>query len=665
MKIRRFVLQNVASYRDRVAFTFDNRLNILIGPNGGGKSNLQKTLALVLSHYFIHQYDFKRDDNEAKVEPVSLWSRRVLERALPRFLNDDSPQEIEITLIPESSDIENIRVIGANLDRFNKELDYYDSPVTSYGPAGVADLITPESTFTYTIRELDLQEPDPETGAWAFKEYLRTFFIFLRLSSRLADIRLTAPVFFFFSERTSKGRMEIQSNQFTEQNYFSGYRSAYQAATGENTNLLQWGTQHFARLHWKAVNEAAERRDTTARDLFRSYQDVKLLTRYMTQLGYEWTFLMDSDSVSYGFALRKDDSSPWLTSDMFSSGEKEIVHFLLAMFALNVKDGVVLIDEPELHLHPRWQRIFLGLFRDIAPSRNNQFVITTHSPVFVTPDTINNITRVYRKAGGASERIALRDVDLPEKKNLVRMINSQNNERVFFADRAVLVEGITDRLVVASLLDSGSALFANNDAIEIIEVGGKGNFAEYRKLLDALNTPMLIVADLDYLKEVGSISVRTLFDSDGGRAWEALRQKKSLDGATAIRGLRSALQQDDREALAAFLEYLDSRHARLRESLTETQNTLIEDELARLLAERILVLRHGEMEDYLPPEVRDIKALVELTTDRNWLIRVPEPSHRLVLGSILCEALDLRSELKRQFLQEIGAGTVDFPKPLA
>jgi predicted ATP-dependent endonuclease of OLD family len=88
-------------------------------------------------------------------------------------------------------------------------------------------------------------------------------------------------------------------------------------------------------------------------------------------------------------------------------------------------------------------------------------------------------------------------VDLPDKKNLVRMINSQNNERVFFADRAVLVEGITDRLVVASLLDGGSVRFANNDAIEIVEVGGKGNFAEYRKLLEALHTPSFVVADLD------------------------------------------------------------------------------------------------------------------------------------------------------------------------
>jgi len=66
MKIRRFALKNVTSYRERVTFEFDDRLNILIGPNGGGKSNLQKALALVLSNCFIHQYDFKSDDKRSQ-----------------------------------------------------------------------------------------------------------------------------------------------------------------------------------------------------------------------------------------------------------------------------------------------------------------------------------------------------------------------------------------------------------------------------------------------------------------------------------------------------------------------------------------------------------------------------------------------------------------------
>ena len=41
-------------------------------------------------------------------------------------------------------------------------------------------------------------------------------------------------------------------------------------------------------------------------------------------------------------------------------------------------EGVVLIDELDLHLHPRWQRVALTGLRKVFPKL--QFVITTHSP---------------------------------------------------------------------------------------------------------------------------------------------------------------------------------------------------------------------------------------------------------------------------------------------
>lgn len=665
MKIKRFSIKNITSYKEKTEFIFDERINILIGPNGGGKSNLQKILALVLSTYFIRQYEFKYSDDEAKIEPIDLWTRRVLERNLARFIDDESDQEIEIELTPESSDVENIKAIGNNLDKFNEYLSYWESPYSSYEPLAHADAIAKSESFTYRIRNFNFQEPEPKTAAWGFKEYLRTFFIFMRLASRFSDIKLTSPVFFFFSERTSNRRVEIQSNQITEQNYYTGFRSAYQAAMGENTDLLQWGAQHFARLYWKAVNNAANAPDVIAMDLFELEPDVKLLKHYMQQFGYEWGFLTDQDAVSFVFALRKDKNEPWLTADKFSSGEREIVHFLLAMFALNVKDGLILVDEPELHLHPRWQRIFLGLFRDLSPERNNQFVISTHSSVFVTPDTINNIIRVYKRAVSGSDRVALRDIQLPQKKSLVRMINSQNNERVFFADKVILVEGMKDRLVFSSLLDSMCARFSNNQAIEIVEVGGKTNFDEYRSLLDALVTPSFIVADRDYLTLVGSEMVRALFITDLEKLWDVLKDKKSTDASAMITSLRRAIDRTDTNELQKFWDYFVNRHQRLKEPLSEESQSLLELELKHLGSRNMFILRHGEIEDYLPLGVSSIKEIVEMTTDRNWVNRVPDESRRAELGLIVCRILELSEDQIENIEQELRDGKVMFPQPIS
>jgi predicted ATPase len=391
MKIKRLAIKNITSYRLRTEFVFDSRLNILIGPNGGGKSNLQKIIALLLSHHFIRQYEFKYSDDERRIDPIDMWNRRQLERTLSRFVGDKSNQEIEIELLPEASDIENIRTIGSNLSAFNRQLSAYEHEFKDYAPCTVVDEIESADSLKYQIKNFELEAPPEGSAEWGYREYLREFFIFMRLSSRIPGVRLSSPVFFFFSERASGKNLQVQTSQITEQNYFAGYRSTAQAAMGENTNLLQWGAQHFARLYWMAKHKASEC-EKTVMDFFGQEQDVQLLTRYMQQLGYEWNFATDEDSVSFSFVLKK--GAHWFTLDRFSSGEKEIVHFLLALFALNVKDGLILVDEPELHLHPRWQRIFLGLFRELAPERNNQFVISTHSPVFVTPDTINSIVRI-------------------------------------------------------------------------------------------------------------------------------------------------------------------------------------------------------------------------------------------------------------------------------
>ncbi len=57
-------------------------------------------------------------------------------------------------------------------------------------------------------------------------------------------------------------------------------------------------------------------------------------------------------------------------------------------------EGIVLIDEIELHLHPSWQRRILHVLRETFP--NIQFIVTTHSPqVLGEADNSYNVLRLY------------------------------------------------------------------------------------------------------------------------------------------------------------------------------------------------------------------------------------------------------------------------------
>ena len=71
-----------------------------------------------------------------------------------------------------------------------------------------------------------------------------------------------------------------------------------------------------------------------------------------------------------------------------STGEKEILNKAFYFFINNVKDSVILIDEPEISLHPSWQSYILKVYQNLAKEFNNQVIVATHSPHIIasTPD---------------------------------------------------------------------------------------------------------------------------------------------------------------------------------------------------------------------------------------------------------------------------------------
>ena len=69
-----------------------------------------------------------------------------------------------------------------------------------------------------------------------------------------------------------------------------------------------------------------------------------------------------------------------------SSGEKQLFLRALSLKFLNVNNSIILIDEPEISLHPRWQRKIINVYENIG--ENNQLIIATHSP-----HIIGNVTK--------------------------------------------------------------------------------------------------------------------------------------------------------------------------------------------------------------------------------------------------------------------------------
>jgi predicted ATPase len=63
--------------------------------------------------------------------------------------------------------------------------------------------------------------------------------------------------------------------------------------------------------------------------------------------------------------------------DQISSGEIELLSFAGWVVLNDFQGGLLVIDEPELHLHPQWQATLLPALREIAPEV--QFLVASHA----------------------------------------------------------------------------------------------------------------------------------------------------------------------------------------------------------------------------------------------------------------------------------------------
>lgn len=81
-----------------------------------------------------------------------------------------------------------------------------------------------------------------------------------------------------------------------------------------------------------------------------------------------------------------------------SSGEKQLFLRTLAIKMLNPENSIILIDEPEISLHPKWQQQIVDVYKKIG--KNNQIIIATHSPHILGSVKKENIILLDRSDDG-------------------------------------------------------------------------------------------------------------------------------------------------------------------------------------------------------------------------------------------------------------------------
>ncbi|MGW6745048.1 AAA family ATPase [Streptomyces sp. NPDC055025] len=142
-----------------------------------------------------------------------------------------------------------------------------------------------------------------------------------------------------------------------------------------------------------------------------------------------------------GFAIFVDaqNGNRHALSDL-SSGEHEALGLMYMVRRLATAGGILLVDEPELHLHPSLQTTILEMIE--KGSESSQLWLSTHSPNLINSAPLDSLISIAPGGNGGNQATSIRD-----KTSRLELLNDLGVTPSAWLqhDRIIVVEGVSDK----------------------------------------------------------------------------------------------------------------------------------------------------------------------------------------------------------------------------
>ena len=262
---------------------------------------------------------------------------------------------------------------------------------------------------------------------------------------------------------------------------------------------------------------------------------IKVAERLSVLFGRQIYLRWDAGKLKVYF--EKTDSQEEYSVAVEASGLVNVISILAALFDKDVE--VLLIDEPEVSLHPQLQSYLLREMKKAAREYKKTIIISTHSTEMIS---LSNISDMSNLLFFSDKKLPVQvSPTAPELENrklkdfVMRM--GQIYKAGFFAKKILLIEGASDLIISKCLLQK---LDLNIDVAgsQIVPVEGKGQFPVITKMFRLVNKEVCILTDLDGFTDDNKVT--ELF-STSPEADEIARSNSHRSMAEMIQNVRDEM----------------------------------------------------------------------------------------------------------------------------
>jgi len=518
MRVNYLQLSNILSFKyeedinNAFKIEFDPDLNIIIGGNGSGKSTALEAMNFVFTRVLFKYCEVSDYNllllNEARKSSLVVDDRSNNVSGLrlqPNWNSESKLQRIRISFTLDDIDNANMSHIANNYTHIKnifEEYSYIKFPIDFRPINGdikiVIDIIFNYEKSTYDVKYTD-STPDSVQFYLEYHQAINEA-IAIHNNKHADHVKPLGSTFSMLSAfrnyNTFSLQTSLQSNpvsQLREIRRDSSYRSNHDQSGSEpaifNIVKLKLGEEYLNFLKGKKdIDEA--------KDSVNNLNMVNDINKKLELLNLKFYIeLTDLRTWSYEFRFYDTKNERDLGDiNSLSAGQKSIMHLIFEAYGRDdVNGGLIIIDEPEIHLHYQFQFEYLKILEKLAKEQGVQYIIVTHSEGFISNKTIGHVKRFSLD----EERNSV--VYAPEitegQKGLIKILNNTQAARVLFLDKVLLIEGQDDEYFFRDAVKRLQPELSQD--ISIYETRGKDNIPSFKSFFESFGLKVYVIKDLD------------------------------------------------------------------------------------------------------------------------------------------------------------------------